>query len=172
MLVPMLRSVLLAVLAASLAVVSGRAEAAEADCVEAPSAALVPDLLGWIALNTMYSVKAAWDDPPEVSFCDVGEAVAYEGLTLTIEPFLAAAYDLRARRIYLVRPWSEDDLRDVSVLLHELIHDVQLGDHEWPCSGAPEFEAYWLQDKWLSERGIVSGFDWRLIIKMSTCPAK
>ena len=168
----MLRNALLAILLASSAAVSGRAEVAEVDCIEEPSAALVSDLLGWIALNTMYSVKAAWDDPPEVSFCDVGETLAYEGSTLIVEPFLAAAYDLPARRIHLVRPWSEDDPRDVSVLLHELIHDVQLGDHEWPCTGAPELEAYWLQDKWLAERGIVSGFDWRPIIMMSTCPAK
>ena len=131
---------------------------------------LLTDLTVWIALNTMYDVSPIYPDPPQIVFCDVGEVVPYEEAEIIVDPVLRAAYDLRAQRIYLVRPWSLERDYDVSVLLHELIHAVQLGNRDWPCPGAPEFEAYWLQDKWLAQRNMDVGFDWSAIRRLSTCP--
>ncbi len=137
-----------------------------------PSAEIVTELVGWIALNTSYDVSQVYRTPPEIVFCSVGQTVPYEGDELIVESSLRAAYDLHRRLIYLVQPWSEDNPRDVSVLLHELLHDVQLSNREWPCVAAPELEAYWLQDKWLAGRGIASGFDWEAIWILSRCPAE
>jgi hypothetical protein len=131
---------------------------------------LLDDLVGWIARNTDYDVSLTYRSPPAISLCEAGATIIYEGADLIVDPALRAAYDLRARRIHLVAPWSPENTFDVSVLLHELIHDVQLANRGWDCIGAPEFEAYWLQDKWLAERGIRPGFDWAAIWMLSRCP--
>jgi len=131
---------------------------------------LLDDLVGWIARNTDYDVSLTYRSPPTISLCEPGDTVTYEGADLIVDPALRAAYDLRARRIHLVAPWSPENPFDVSVLLHELIHDVQLANRGWDCIGAPELEAYWLQDKWLAERGIRPGFDWAAIRMLSRCP--
>ena len=131
---------------------------------------LINDLVSWIAMNTDYDVSLVYRMPPEIAFCEIGDIVPYEDADLLVEPALRAAYDLQSRRIHLVEPWSEERPYDVSVLLHELIHDVQLSNHDWECVGAPEFEAYWLQDKWLAEKGIRPGFDWEVIRRLSRCP--
>ena len=111
-------------------------------------------LIGWIALKTDYNLGSVYRDPPEIVFCKVGEIVDYEAEGLLVDEILAAAYDASRRRIYLVQPWSAEDPFDLSVLLHELVHAVQLDNREWPCPGAPEWEAYTLQSLWLRDHGI------------------
>ncbi|WP_137701234.1 DUF6647 family protein [Marimonas lutisalis] len=166
----------LRLIAATVIVMSGIAAFAESDCADRVTVRDVMGqdgfdaLIGWIALHTDYDVTRSYYDPPAVSFCDVGETVPYEGRELIVEDMLNAAFDLEARNIYLVRPWSADDVYDRSVLLHELIHDVQLLNRDWPCIGKPELEAYLLQDRWLKERGIRVRFNWAEIIRLSRCP--
>jgi hypothetical protein len=133
--------------------------------------ALYADLVGWIALHTVYDVARTWYEPPEIVFCAVGEVIDYEGRDLLVDPALRAAFDLPARRILIVLPWSPDGLIDRSILLHELIHDVQLHSREWDCLGAPEWEAYRLQDLWLQEHGVILPFDWPAIRRLSECPS-
>jgi hypothetical protein len=133
--------------------------------------ALYAELVGWIALNTSYDVSRTWHDPPEMAFCSVGETIDYEGGELHVDRALRAVYDLSLRRITMALPWSPDHLVDRSILLHELIHDVQHQNREWPCIGAPEWEAYRLQDKWLQEHGALLPFDWAMIRRLSQCPA-
>lgn len=165
-------------LAAGLAfalLVAVAAAADEGGCRPGASPAKVPaellrELTGWIALHTMYDVRRLDADPPRISFCAVGGDIAYEDGSLRVEPELHAAYDLPNRVVHLVLPWSADDPYDRSVLLHELIHDVQLTNRDWACIGEPEWEAYTLQAIYLQEHGIFPSFDWSAIRRLSTCP--
>lgn len=65
-----------------------------------------------------------------------------------------ALYHADSRTILLRPDWRAEDLRDRSILLHELVHHMQAGaGRAYPCSGAREREAYELQARWLDERG-------------------
>jgi hypothetical protein len=141
----------------------------EAATPEVPPA-LMTELTGWIALHTMYDVRELATDPPEIRFCAVGSVIDYEGADLRIEPELRAAYDLPNRVVHLVLPWSAENPIHRSVLLHELVHDVQLSNREWDCVGQPELEAYTLQALYLEALGIIPDFDWAAIRRLSTCP--
>ncbi|MDJ1016080.1 MAG: hypothetical protein QNJ35_06170 [Paracoccaceae bacterium] len=129
------------------------------------------ELIGWIALHTDYDLRSAYSDPPAIEFCEIGDLIEYEAEELLVDEILSAAYDPSRRRVYLVRPWTKEKPEDLSVLLHELIHAVQLDNRDWPCPGAPEWEAYSLQALWLQEHGIMPNFDWRAIFRLSQCPA-
>ena len=171
-------SVLISCLVSCLTAVAAMAETAPAPlgpeddvlCPAEISSELFDELIGWIAINTSYDVSQTYRSPPEIFFCDTGALVPYDEGELLVDTMLDAVFDLRRRRVYLVFPWSPDDDFDVSVLLHELIHDVQHINRDWDCIGEPELEAYWLQDKWLSEKGLVSNFNWLAILQLSTCP--
>ena len=130
---------------------------------------LFKELIGWIAMNTTYDLVSAYSDPPTLSFCAVGEIITYEQSDLLVDPILLAAFDRERRHIFLTQPWSPLSYFDQSVLLHELIHDVQLQNREWDCVGAPELEAYRLQDKWLFEHNIMHRFNWPMITRLSLC---
>lgn len=80
-------------------------------------------------------------------------------------------YDPDNRTIWLVRPWSRGNPRDVSVLLHELMHHRQHGAH-WYCPGAQEHSAYRLQEAWLAERGLKLRVNWIAVVLESGCAAR
>jgi len=161
-----------ALLGSLLALVLASAAQAVPSCPLATPAAMaddrIPGLLSWIETHSPY--RAGTLPLPRVSFCDPGETIPYEGHEALVYPQLRAAYDLKADRIYLVRPWSVYDAHDLSVLLHELVHYLQFQAHSWPCPQAAEWEAYQLQAAWLAEKGINAGFDWTQIGLMSRCP--
>ena len=136
---------------------------------EVIGARLFDEMIAWIAMNTSYDLLQAHEDPPTLSFCRVGDMIVYEQEDVLVDPVLFAAYDRERRHIFLTEPWAMLNLFDQSVLLHELIHDVQLSNRAWPCRGAPELEAYFLQDRWLQERGIRHPFDWDVIRFLSRC---
>ncbi len=127
---------------------------------------LIRELTAWVAGHTDYDTTRPMRDPPSIAFCKAGEIIRYEGKDLIVDAQLRAAYDLRRRRIFLVLPWRASDARDVSTLLH----DIQFSSHPWPCKGQAEWEAYKLQEAWLAERGLASGFDWPQIFLLSRCP--
>ncbi|NKX43804.1 DUF6647 family protein [Roseicyclus persicicus] len=169
----------MALLCAALAAGPGHAGDDAAGCPPAPLGPPLPEaigrplfdgLVGWIALATDYDLLPTYTDPPTVSFCRVGETIAYAQADLIVDPALLAAYDHGQTHIFLTHPWSPVSLFDQSVLLHELIHHVQLTNRDWACTGAPELEAYLLQDRWLQERGVRHPFDWRMILALSRCP--
>lgn len=144
-------------------------------CPVTSAAPVVPsgvfnELVSWIAIHTMYDVSELYRTPPEISFCTEGDWITVEGLELRVEPELDAAYSLPDRVIHLVAPWSPDDPYDRSILLHEFVHVVQLSNRDWPCTGAPELEAYMLQASYLKEHGIKADFDWPSIFLLSVCP--
>jgi hypothetical protein len=131
---------------------------------------LFNEMIAWIAMNTSYDLLVVYSDPPTISFCAVGKVIEYEHADLLVDAVLLAAYDREKRHIFLTQPWSLLNYFDQSVLLHELIHDVQLQNRDWDCVGAPELEAYLLQDKWLFEHGIIHNFNWPMIQRLSICP--
>lgn len=65
-----------------------------------------------------------------------------------------ALYHADSGTVLLRHDWDAGDLRDRSILLHELVHHMQASAaRSYPCAGAREREAYALQGKWLEERG-------------------
>jgi hypothetical protein len=137
----------------------------------AGTTALVRSLTAWIAGHTPYDIARTRDDPPEIRFCLTGETILYEDNRVTVEPPLRAAYDQISRRIYLIAPWQPASPEDQARLLHELIHDIQFLNADWPCPEAAEPEAYRLTAAWMAEAGLVANFDWFGIYLMSRCPA-
>lgn len=134
--------------------------------------AVVCRLLRWIGDNTSYDVTQELADPPEIGFSETGATIRYGGEELIVEPHLRALYEAEQRRIILALPWSISDARDMSRLLHELIHDVQFQSRTWPCPQATEWEAYHLQDRWLHENGVSSHFNWLEIRIWSRCDTR
>lgn len=125
----------------------------------------------WIGSRTVYDISRTLELPPAISFCQSGEIISYEGEGLLVDPDLRAAYDARARVIFLVQPWDGGETRAQSVLLHELVHDVQSLNAIFPCPQAMEWEAYQLQAAWLEEQGVAHGFNWFSIYLLSRCPS-
>ncbi len=57
--------------------------------------------------------------------------------------------------IYLANTWKNDDVLDQSILVHELVHHLQMENHiQLECWGRYEVQAYELQIRWLRARGI------------------
>lgn len=163
---------LLAALYAGLAAApAARAQAPEADC-PLPSDELTASLVRWIGARAGYEVAPVLADPPEIGFCEAGDPIPYGADTLFVEPHERGFYDRANRRITLVLPWSESAPRDVAVLLHELVHDIQFLNRSWDCPAATEWEAYSLQARWLGEQGIDTDFDWAQIALHSRCPGE
>lgn len=132
--------------------------------------ALVDRLLRWIGEHTEYEVASTRESPPTVTFVEVGESIECSGEEVVVEEGPHAIYDRSTRRVHIVSPWNALDTVDQSVLLHELVHDVQFDSRHWYCPEATEWEAYRLQDAWLAEHELESGFDWMHVYFLSRCP--
>lgn len=138
------------------------------DCMR-PSPGIVAALFDWIGAASGYEVAGVKTDPPAIFFCDEGDVLDYPGGNALVEPGERGVYDYEARVIYLVGPWDPANLRQRSVLLHELVHDVQFANRAWQCPNATEWEAYKLQEAWMAEQGLVAEFDWLQIWFWSKC---
>lgn len=137
--------------------------------VEGVSPDLVASLVGWIAEHSVYDTTRTRADPPAILSCSVGEAIPYEDATVVVEDDLRAAYGETHRRIYLVEPVALDRPEDQARLLHELIHDVQFQNRDWPCPQAAEGEAFRLTAAWMEEQGLEPDFDWFVVGRLSRC---
>jgi hypothetical protein len=131
----------------------------------AGAAALMAELDRWLDANSAYPARA---DAPEVMLIEAADARTRRGQA-SRGGRLRALYDEAANAIYLVRPWSARDVRDASVLLHEMVHHRQATAKHWYCPGAQEWDAYKLQEAWLSELGVESGLYWPAIALESSC---
>lgn len=134
--------------------------------------ALIDDLSTWIAGHSDLRTDRLRAVVPDIIFCAPHDHVAYDDGELIVEDDMLAAYDLAARRIYLVEPWQASDPRAVSTLLHELVHAAQFDSREWECAQATEWQAYQLQAAWLAEHGIETEYDWAAIALRSLCPSE
>ncbi|MFY9839616.1 MAG: DUF6647 family protein [Xanthobacteraceae bacterium] len=67
----------------------------------------------------------------------------------------AAFYSKSEHLIYLTDSWNKDDLVDQSILVHELVHHLEIEDHiQFACWGRYEAQAYELQVQWLRTQGV------------------
>lgn len=134
-----------------------------------PKPVFMQELLMWIGQHTDYDVTPAIARLPEIVFSDCGDNIIYENEEITVEDHTKGLYDAHNYTIILIRPWHEENLNDVSTLLHELVHVEQHEKRHWLCPQKTEWEAYKLQETWLKENGIDPDFNWVMIYLMSSC---
>ena len=132
-------------------------------------AATTAALVRWIEAHSPYSADGL--GPPHIVLCHVGQMIDYEGHDVTVKRKFRAAYDPINDRIFLVTPWSTAKPRNLSYLLHELVHRLQFHARKWRCLRAAEPEAYHLQQRWLAEHGIKAHFNWLRIYLRARCPS-
>jgi Domain of unknown function (DUF6647) len=115
--------------------------------------AMIMVLIGWIAAHSNLAAAR----PPQIKFVPKHEMEErYYGAKHRQQfSHLQAFYLPDKMTIYLPNTWHADDLRDRSVLLHELVHHLQKTNHfKTSCPAVWERQAYELQFDWLRERGI------------------
>ena len=134
--------------------------------------ALVAVFIAWIVAQT----GLAAPDPPRVVLVPKGEMLQMAfGSTKPRALRLDGLYNPAHRTIYLPDTWKPADLRQESVLLHELVHHV-LRSNNVPraCDGDLERRAFDLQVAWLREQGVADpykliGTDAFTIFLLSRC---
>lgn len=127
-------------------------------------------LVGWIGEHSSYDVSTALDELPVVRFCTSDETIPIADDLTIVEPGDAGVFDIEGRVIWLMAPWNPDNLKDVGVLLHELVHDIQFLNRSFRCPQAAEPEAYRLQELWLAEHGISFQVDPFFLFMTALCP--
>jgi Domain of unknown function (DUF6647) len=108
------------------------------------------DLMAWIGARTEWVVQ----EPPSICYVtnaqleEMADGKEKESKHLTIN----ALYAPKSHVVYLSENWNPGDLRDRSLLLHELVHHLQTLNHvEAPCLAKNELQAFQLQLAWLRE---------------------
>lgn len=67
---------------------------------------------------------------------------------------VSALYNPASQTIFLEENWKPDSVRNLSVLLHEFVHHLQIIGHlEYECLGAMEAPAYATQTAFLKAHG-------------------
>lgn len=135
--------------------------------------ALIVTLIAWIAAHSDLAAAGV----PDIHYVS---KLTMGGLYRTANAknyFRVEAFYIPGKsEIYLADSWRASDLRDRSVLVHELVHHLQAANKiRVPCPAALERQAYDLQFKWLRENGIerpydFTGLDVLTVILASTCP--
>jgi len=116
------------------------------------SSETVRSYLNWIIQQTGWPAVNA---PPikTTSFAHLRELSGLSSEAEWIRP--AAFYSKGEHIIYLADSWNKDDLADRSILVHELVHHLQIENQiQFACWGRYEAQAYELQIKWLSTQGV------------------
>jgi len=127
---------------------------------------LVPGIEAWLDAHVAFSGKPG---TPAIRLIDADAAHALAPYTQRADLRVRGLYDPGLDTVYLVRPWSSDDLHDVGTLVHELTHRRQVGAAQWACSGAEELAAYETQEAWLAERGATGRTNWFLVRLAAQC---
>jgi hypothetical protein len=130
---------------------NGRAEP-EVDASVKISSETVRSYINWIIRQTGW--PAAGIPPIKItSFAHLRELSGLSSDADWIRP--AAFYSKSGHSIYLADGWNKDDLVDQSILVHELVHHLQIEDNiQFPCWGRYEAQAYELQVQWLRTQGV------------------
>jgi hypothetical protein len=116
------------------------------------SSETVHSYIAWIIQRTGW--PAANVPPIKItSFAHLRELSGLSSDAEWIRP--AAFYSKREHLIYLADSWNKDDLVDQSILVHELVHHLEIEDHvQFACWGRYEAQAYELQIQWLRTQGV------------------
>ena len=141
------------------------ATAASSDDGQPVSTSLLRDLNAWLDTETGLARRAS---PPRVVLVTGDQAERLRGVADRSGGRIRGLYSAESGTIYLTRPWSSKNLRDVSILLHELVHHRQAEQH-WYCPQAQEWDAYRIQAKWLTEKNLEDDFYWPAILLQSSC---
>jgi hypothetical protein len=134
---------------------------------------LMVALLTWIGGNTGYNVDL---DLPNIVFTARHNMCAQYGINRVSTcdaSGLKAFYDKR-ETIYFGLKFDATDRDDMGRLLHELVHYVQWanGRPQDTCLGELELEAYDLQDRWRTQRGLqASTGEFKRIMLAASCDA-
>lgn len=116
------------------------------------SSEMVRSYINWIVQQTGW--PAANVPPIKItSFAHLRELSGLSSEAEWIRP--AAFYSKGEHVIYLADSWNKDDLVDQSILVHELVHHLQIEDQiQFACWGRYEAKAYELQIQWLRTQGV------------------
>jgi len=144
---------------------TGTASAAENENTHSVSPTLISELNTWLDTRTEFAKRA---DQPKIEFVGKEQAETLRGVADRSGGRTRGLYDAATETIYLTEPWSPENMRDISVLLHEITHHRQAGQH-WYCEQAQEWRAYQIQAQWLEEHGIEVDFYWPAILLQSSC---
>jgi Domain of unknown function (DUF6647) len=108
-------------------------------------------LIGWIAAQTHWAIHQM----PSIRLIPSEEI---QKIFTAEEPTgfnIGAFYSEKDHTVYLPDGWHPNDLRDRSILLHELVHHLQyLNGIKATCPQECELQAFHLQVDWLSEQGV------------------
>lgn len=135
---------------------SDNSDIGRAEREDGPSAKIstetVRNYINWIIQQTGWP---AANIPPikTASFARLRELSGLSSDAEWIQP--AAFYSKSEHLMYLADSWNKDDLIDQSILVHELVHHLQMEDHiQLACWGRYEAQAYELQIQWLRTQGV------------------
>jgi len=97
------------------------------------------------------------DRPPEIRFVETHAlaAIRYGHAEAAGAGDIVAVYEPLTRTVFLPIRWRRDDVADVSVLVHELVHHLQRQQgalHR--CPEEREHLAYEAQARWLGQFGL------------------
>lgn len=132
-------------------------------------AGLVENLDQWLDAHFSLPRNAG---SPDIRWIDRHSAASLAGPQLQAHENLRGLYDPDSQTIWLVQPWNARDPRDVSVLLHELIHHRQAVAGHWYCPAAQELPAYRTQQKWLAGLGLELDVNWIAIVLEAGCTTR
>ena len=144
----------------------------------------IPELPQIIYLSSVdikkyaYGCDKAIIPPENKDICDAQEFWDLDDINNERAPI--ALYDNKQQHIILNEKFNIETVHDQSVLLHELIHHVQLHNGVYKkvkCKNELEAEAYELHDKWLREKyGVtlknIIGINELFLIFVTTCQYK
>jgi hypothetical protein len=128
-------------------------------------------LMAWIVQQTHWTLR----ERPPIQFIPSTEIQKLLAGKESIDLKMEAFYSEKDHGIYLSDSWQPDDLRDRSILLHELVHHLQYLNHVKDlCPSEFEFQAFKLQVDWLREKGVeypvdLIGIDPLILLMLGHC---
>ena len=127
--------------------------------------------IAWIVAKTGWPIF----EPPPIRFVSYAELVKIFSGGKGTDYHVESLYSEEDHTVYLPDSWHADNLRDRSILLHELVHHLQyLNNVKVTCATEYEWQAVQLQVTWLREQEVDSpidllGIDPRFLFMLRQC---